>query len=213
MGMNNSDCLHRKRVKELLAKFNFRYYEDETKYHTYHYDFESIQASSVAYHLEDVKDVLAFAEAYQKKGEYVGVYLPYEAAPAFDSDMEVNLPETSDYVYAAAYVFTQPEATAKAEGKHPPQLCFKFRLPDEMLQAHIQAVQEAIVAGNTYQVNYTTRLYDEIRMPITELYTYLTQTAHGNYTALLDTEELQVASISPELFFQKGEFKGLKMWC
>lgn len=208
MGMNNFDCLYRKRVKGLLAKFNFRYYEDETKYQTYHYDFKSIQASSVAYHLEEVKDVLAFAEAHQKKGEYVGVYLPYEAAPAFDSDMKVNLPETSDYVYAAAYVFAQPEATVKAEVKHPPQLCFKFRLPDEMLQAHIQAVQEAIIAGNTYQVNYTTRLYDEIRVPISELYAYLTQTAHGNYTALLDTEELQVASISPELFFQKGEFKG-----
>lgn len=71
----------------------------------------------------------------------------------------------------------------------------------------IKLIQQAIVEGHTYQVNYTTRLYSAIHFPITALYDKLTAHQNGHYTALLDTPEIQVASISPELFFQKGDFK------
>lgn len=208
--MNNFVYFYRKRVKQLVVKFNFRYYEDEVKFKDYRFNFTSIKTQSIAYSLADVKRVLDFAEEYQAKGNYVALYLPYEAAPAFNSDMEVNFSKETSNIYAAAYVFDSPNKSNELYEKSlnsKPKLNFKFRLPDDMLQAHIQAVQQAIVEGNTYQVNYTTRLYDEIRVPITELYAYLTRNAHGNYTVLLDTAELQVASISPELFFQKGRFK------
>ncbi|WP_257214253.1 chorismate-binding protein, partial [Staphylococcus pasteuri] len=46
-----------------------------------------------------------------------------------------------------------------------------------------------------------------IYYPIEKLYEQLTATGNGNYTVLLDTDEVSVASISPELFFQKGHFK------
>lgn len=69
--------------------------------------------------------------------------------------------------------------------------------------ANIKRVQQAIVEGETYQVNYTARLTDNIYYPISTLYERLTQFSNGNYTALLQTDEIQVASISPELFFQK----------
>lgn len=208
--MNNFVYFYRKRVKQLVVKFNFRYYEDEVKFKDYRFNFTSIKTQSIAYSLADVKRVLDFAEEYQAKGNYVALYLPYEAAPAFNSDMEVNFSKETSNIYAAAYIFDSPNKSNELYEKSlnsKPKLNFKFRLPDDMLQAHIQAVQQAIVEGNTYQVNYTTRLYDEIRVPITELYAYLTRNAHGNYTVLLDTAELQVASISPELFFQKGRFK------
>lgn len=210
MDMNKFGCFCRKQVRLLLAKFNFRYYEDEAEYKDYQFDFTAIKTQCVAYSLEDVKKVLDFAEQYQEKGNYVALYLPYEAAPAFNSDMEVNFSKESSNIYAAAYVFDSPSKSNELHNKQSDsqtKLDFKFRLPDDMLQAHIQAVQQAIVEGNTYQVNYTTRLYDEIRLPITDLYVHLTRHAHGNYTVLLDTAELQVASISPELFFQKGRFK------
>lgn len=210
MDMNNFIYFYRKWVKQLVVKFNFRYYEDEVKFKDYRFNFTSIKTQSIAYSLADAKRVLDFAEEYQAKGNYVALYLPYEAAPAFNSDMKVNFSKETSNIYAAAYVFDSPNKSNELYEKSlnsKPKLNFKFRLPDDMLQAHIQAVQQAIVEGNTYQVNYTTRLYDEIRVPITELYAYLTRNAHGNYTVLLDTAELQVASISPELFVQKGRFK------
>ena len=74
---------------------------------------------------------------------------------------------------------------------------------------NIKRVQQAIVEGETYQVNYTARLTDNIYYPISTLYERLTQFSNGNYTALLQTDEIQVASISPELFFQKGQFNNV----
>lgn len=71
------------------------------------------------------------------------------------------------------------------------------------MRRKIIKIQEAITEGDTYQVNYTTRLSSKVHYPISTLYTYLTHNNNGGYTALLDTEEVKVASISPELFFQK----------
>ena len=73
---------------------------------------------------------------------------------------------------------------------------------------NIKRVQQAIVEGETYQVNYTARLTDNIYYPISTLYERLTQFSNGNYTALLQTDEIQVASISPELF-SKGQFNNV----
>src|SRR5699024_2306438 len=72
---------------------------------------------------------------------------------------------------------------------------------------HIKYVQHAITERNTYQVNYTTRLKNDIREPISELYHVLQRYNHGYYSALIDTDEVQIASLSPELFFQYGPFK------
>lgn len=93
------------------------------------------------------------------------------------------------------------------ESKHQ----FSFTETFENMIANIKRVQQAIVEGETYQVNYTTRLTDEIYYPIATLYDQLTQFGNGNYTVLLDTDEVQVASISPELFFQKGISKVWKI--
>ncbi len=198
-------------MSHLLAQFNFRYYTNETEYKQYQYAFDQLKEKRIAYRLEEVKDVIDFAEQAQQAGNFVGVYLPYEAAPAFNAQMEVHTPKQSPYVYAAAYVFEAPvdrEQTVKAE--QPEHLQFQFYLPESTMIAHIQHVQAMIVEGNTYQVNYTTRMFDDIRMPIAAMYRYLTRSSHGNYTALIDTDELEVASISPELFFQHGSFKSMQ---
>ncbi|WP_256038882.1 chorismate-binding protein, partial [Staphylococcus aureus] len=76
----------------------------------------------------------------------------------------------------------------------------------EVMMTIIKRVQQAIVEGETYQVNYTARLTDNIYYPISTLDERLTQFSNGNYTALLQTDEIQVAAISPEGFFQKGQF-------
>ena len=59
-------------------------------------------------------------------------------------------------------------------------------------------------------MNYTTRLTDDIHYPIATLYEVLQQQNHGFYSALIDTDEVQLASLSPELFFQRGPFENRK---
>lgn len=195
-------------------EFNYRYYEDENQSKDYHLIMEECLDSAIAYHLDEVGEVVNFAENEQQKGRYVALYMTYEAAPYFNDKMSVNIIEENQ-ILAVAYSFKDVRHKKEnASASHNRKLNstkqrhhFKFHESDDAMMRKIKLIQQAIVEGHTYQVNYTTRLYSVIHFPITALYDKLTAHQNGHYTALLDTPEIQVASISPELFFQKGDFK------
>ncbi|OFN39321.1 anthranilate synthase component I family protein [Staphylococcus sp. HMSC069E10] len=187
--------------------FNYRYYTNEDDYINYQLRFDQYISKSIAYSLEEVGEVIQFAEEQQTKGHYVALYLTYESAPFFNNQLETyHLIEKE--VYAAAYAFNQPlnSDNNKDNIQYHSVHHFQFQESDEQMRRKIIKIQEAITEGDTYQVNYTTRLSSKVHYPISMLYTYLTHNNNGSYTALLDTEEVKVASISPELFFQKGTF-------
>ncbi|WP_049335039.1 chorismate-binding protein [Staphylococcus hominis] len=187
--------------------FNYRYYTNEDDYIDYQLRFDQYISKSIAYSLEEVGEVIQFAEEQQTKGHYVALYLTYESAPFFNNQLETyHLIEKE--VYAAAYAFNQPlnSDNNKDNIQYHSVHHFQFQESDEQMRRKIIKIQEAITEGDTYQVNYTTRLSSKVHYSISMLYTYLTHNNNGGYTALLDTEEVKVASISPELFFQKGTF-------
>ncbi|MCI2914399.1 chorismate-binding protein [Staphylococcus hominis] len=187
--------------------FNYRYYTNEDDYIDYQLRFDQYISKSIAYSLEEVGEVIQFAEEQQTKGHYVALYLTYESAPFFNNQLETyHLIEKE--VYAAAYAFNQPlnSDNNKDNIQYHSVHHFQFQESNEQMRRKIIKIQEAITEGDTYQVNYTTRLSSKVHYPISMLYTYLTHNNNGGYTALLDTEEVKVASISPELFFQKGTF-------
>ena len=187
--------------------FNYRYYTNEDDYIDYQLRFDQYISKSIAYSLEEVGEVIQFAEEQQTKGHYVALYLTYESAPFFNNQLETyHLIEKE--VYAAAYAFNQPlnSDNNKDNIQYHSVHHFQFQESEEQMRRKIIKIQEAITEGDTYQVNYTTRLSSKVHYPISMLYTYLTHNNNGSYTALLDTEEVKVASISPELFFQKGTF-------
>ncbi|BFL79158.1 anthranilate synthase component I family protein [Staphylococcus hominis subsp. novobiosepticus] len=187
--------------------FNYRYYTNEDDYIDYQLRFDQYISKSIAYSLEEVGEVIQFAEEQQTKGHYVALYLTYESAPFFNNQLETyHLIEKE--VYAAAYAFNQPlnSDNNKDNIQYHSVHHFQFQESDEQMRRKVIKIQEAITEGDTYQVNYTTRLSSKVHYPISMLYTYLTHNNNGGYTALLDTEEVKVASISPELFFQKGTF-------
>ena len=190
----------------MIVKFNYKYYSDANTTTSYRYHFEHPVEQRIAYEIEEVGPLIDEAEAYQRQGYYVALYLPYEAAPYFQRDFITHTPK--HHIYAAYYVFDAPvnaveeeERTEKAVGR------FHFVTPPETIKQHIRKIQDEITAGWTYQVNYTTRLKSFDAMSISALYQRFTQTANGDYTVLIDTKEIKVASISPELFFQLGDFE------
>lgn len=187
--------------------FNYRYYTDEDDYNIYQLHFNQYTSKSIVYSLEEVGKVIQFAEAQQKKGYYVAIYLTYESAQFFNNQLETHHLMENE-VYAVAYACNQPlnSDNTKENIQYHSVHHFQFQESEEQMRRKIIKIQEAITEGDTYQVNYTTRLSSKLHYPISTLYTYLTQKNNGGYTALLDTEEVKVASISPELFFQKGTF-------
>ncbi|TGV07849.1 anthranilate synthase component I family protein, partial [Mesorhizobium sp. M8A.F.Ca.ET.173.01.1.1] len=127
---------------------------------------------------------------------------------SYFNDQLATVTSDSAFVYAAAYVFEAVhDSINEQNGTYQRKYNFEFQYAHAQMIEHIKQVQKAIVEGNTYQVNYTTRLSDDIQGPISELYHVLQGGNHGHYSALIDTEEVQIASLSPELFFQYGPFK------
>ncbi|MCS4486426.1 chorismate-binding protein [Staphylococcus americanisciuri] len=194
----------------MVVKFNYTYYTDEQNTTQYRYTFDQPCVSHVAHTLEKVGQVVAQAEKLQSAGYYVALYLPYEAAPYYNAQFQTYTP--IDGIYAACYAFEAPVDTDTLDDdkliEQVEMPAFTFIETQEAITESIREIQRQIVDGWTYQVNYTTRLEAPATTSIGTLYERLTQQANGSYTALIDTEDLQIASISPELFFQVGVFDG-----
>ncbi|TDM03644.1 aminodeoxychorismate synthase component I [Macrococcus carouselicus] len=145
--------------------------------------------------LEDVKSVIEQAERWSMTHYVVG-YLNYEAAEAFSAFMAVK--ETD--CYAKFYVF---ESTVLPFDKpmHQP-VKFAFTETRETIEENIRAIKERIRQGDTYQVNYTTRLTAHADVDAYALYCQLTARSNGGYCAFIEDGEHAIISISPELFFK-----------
>lgn len=190
----------------MVVTFNFQYYHDAHHSDKINLTFDTPVHRFIAKRCEAVGEVIDQAEYYQKEGYYVALYLPYEAAKYYNDSFKLKDPENG--IYAACYVFEHPVTEHNYEKKtvvNQP-LAFRFTESKTQIQHQIERIQQEIIEGQTYQVNYTTRLEAPITMGIQSLYQQLTAQTNGHYTALFDTDEIQVASISPELFFQMGPF-------
>ncbi|REH83312.1 chorismate-binding protein [Staphylococcus felis] len=190
----------------MVVKFNYVYYNSPDDTTRYEYTFHNPLHYAIATNYTEVGRVVEEAEYYQRQGYYVALYLTYEAATYYNQSFEVNVPE--DHIYAAYYAFEHP---VDEEGESMP--LSQFQMPkfscihtSDEIQKHIRTIQQEIISGWTYQVNYTTRFESAEKVCISTLYDFLTQKGNGHYTVLIDTEDLKIASISPELFFQVGPF-------
>ncbi|EKU48554.1 anthranilate synthase component I family protein [Staphylococcus massiliensis] len=190
----------------MSVNINYKYLNSPNTHSTYQFQFEQPDASFIARSKDEVCPMIDFAEDYQRQGFYVVVYLPYEAAPAFNSDLVTY--EPSDSVYGACYVFKEPVQHTQANTVSTPSSDsqFQFKASKASIIESIETIQREITEGNTYQVNYTTRLSRPISQGIADIYHALSEGGHGSYTVMIDTDDVKVASISPELFFQKGTY-------
>ncbi|MCE3404354.1 aminodeoxychorismate synthase component I, partial [Staphylococcus aureus] len=109
----------------------------------------------VATKLADVGEVIHFAQAQQRQGRYVSLYLSYEAAKYFNHAMCTHSLAKDD-IYAAAYSFEKAESinsTYEHQTSYVSKYHFSFVESSEVMMTNIKRVQQAIVEGETYQVN------------------------------------------------------------
>jgi para-aminobenzoate synthetase / 4-amino-4-deoxychorismate lyase len=66
----------------------------------------------------------------------------------------------------------------------------------------IQKIKQYIAAGETYQVNFTDRIYVATELPSDQAYRALLQQQPVAYSALLNIADAYILSLSPELFFR-----------
>jgi para-aminobenzoate synthetase/4-amino-4-deoxychorismate lyase len=164
--------------------------------------------------MHEVRAVLDAVHAAAQRGHWCVGHVRYEAAPAFDAALQVHA-ATARWrgLPCTMHRMPWPEAAGAAEadarrstgtpGPTAPRLTPRM--------AHIQ---QAIGAGELYQVNYTAPLTGAGRAGA-GLVCRLQRAQPGGYAACIDSGgPEQVLSVSPELFFdwQAGRRAAAASW-
>ena len=157
----------------------------------------------VAHALAQVRDVLNAVHVAAQRGQWCVGYVRYEAAAAFDAALQTH---AADGLLAWFAVYDAPlpwpEGGAVGAASAPTaQVTWTDSLARADFDAALARIQQAIRAGELYQVNYTAPLHGTLHGSAGALFAALQRAQPGGYAAHIQAGTEQVLSVSPELFF------------
>ena len=155
--------------------------------------------------IKEVKHLLAEVEAYQNQGYYAVGYVSYEAAPAFETKFEViDGPLMSEYLlYFTVHETVQTEPIPLTYKPTDLPKSWQELTSAEEYKAAIEQIHHHIRQGDTYQVNYTVQLQQNLTADPFAIYNRLVVEQNAHYNAFIQHDDVTIISISPELFFKK----------
>jgi len=157
--------------------------------------------------LAEVADLLAQVESYQEQGYYVVGYVSYEAAPAFEEKLAVHksplLGEYLLYFTVHDRVETSPIPLTYEEVDLPSK--WREGTSAEDYEKAIAQIHHHLRQGDTYQVNYTVQLKQDLSANPFAIYNRMVVEQEAGYNAYVEHDEMVVISMSPELFFEQND--------
>ncbi|WP_371933408.1 chorismate-binding protein [Halobacillus litoralis] len=151
--------------------------------------------------VSEVKSVFKRVEERLDEGYYVAGYVSYEAAPAFDQAFRVHPHPEWPLVWFG--VFDRFETDWKDAGSRLFHVSdWELRGNYASYQKGIEEVKAGIERGDTYQVNFTTRMEASFSGDDYTFYRRLVRNQQSSYSAYLNMGEKRILSASPELFFR-----------
>ena len=155
-----------------------------------------------AHQLQDVRAVLDAVHAAAQRGHWCVGHVRYEAAAAFDAALQTHAAD-GPLAWFAVYDAPLPWPADGAVDSDPAAQVEWTGGPDRAgFDAAIAYIQQAISAGELYQVNYTAPLTGSLRQgSAAALFAALQRAQPGGYAAHMAAGPEQVLSVSPELFF------------
>ena len=153
---------------------------------------------------DDVAPVLAEVERATASGAWAFGYVSYEAARGLDPALPVHEP-VAGLPLAWFGIGPPPMTVPVVEPPSPrgytagPWHC-AWTAPEH--RRAVRAVRDRIAAGDTYQVNLTTRMSAPVSGSLEDFYAELALAQQGAYHAYLDLGRFAIAGASPELFFE-----------
>jgi para-aminobenzoate synthetase/4-amino-4-deoxychorismate lyase len=152
----------------------------------------------VARSLDDVRGVLAAVHQAAQRGHWCVGYVRYEAAAAFDAALQTHAAD-GPLAWFSVHDGPLPWPTHEAEGSA--QVHWQGGHDRADFDAAMAHIQQAIAAGELYQVNHTAPLTGTLQGSPGALFAALQRAQPGGYAAHLGACDEQVLSVSPELFF------------
>ena len=157
--------------------------------------------------LDQVEALLQEVEAYQEQGFYAVGYVSYEAAPAFEKKFAVHpAPLMGEYLLYFT-IHEKVETLPFPEDYEAVDLPanWKEEVEAPAYQEAIKTIHHHIRQGDTYQVNYTVQLSQELKADPLAIYNRLVVEQKAHYNAFIQHDDVSILSISPELFFEQDD--------
>ena len=157
--------------------------------------------------LDQVEALLREVEAYQEQGFYAVGYVSYEAAPAFEKKFAVHpAPLMGEYLLYFT-IHEKVETLPFPEDYEAVDLPanWKEEIEAPAYQEAIKTIHHHIRQGDTYQVNYTVQLSQELKADPLAIYNRLVVEQKAHYNAFIQHDDVSILSISPELFFEQDD--------
>lgn len=155
----------------------------------------------------DVTRVLASAEQSARQGLWVGGFVAYEAAPAFDAGLRVKqrAHRVGERVPLAWFgLFREGVTSQLSLPRYRPARrgAWTWSIDDQAYVKKVRSILDEIDVGTTYQVNLTNRLSHRGPIDAQGLYRQLLLAQQPRYGALIDIGGTSIVSASPELFIE-----------
>ena len=135
----------------------------------------------------------------QEQQLWAAGFLSYESAAAFDGILQTH--QTTDFPLLWFGLYQQPEIAELAESIAEFNLDWRPTITQEQYNSAIAKIKHYISCGDTYQVNYTTRLEAEFMGDPWQYFLGLAAAQKADYGAYLELPNFTICSASPELFF------------
>lgn len=157
--------------------------------------------------IDQVETLLKEVETYQEAGFYAVGYVSYEAAPAFEKKLAVHpAPLMGEYLLYFT-IHQEVETLPFPEDYEAVDLPanWKEEVEAPAYQEAIKTIHHHIRQGDTYQVNYTVQLSQELEADPLAIYNRLVVEQKAHYNAFIQHDDVAILSVSPELFFEQED--------
>ncbi|MCP8615702.1 aminodeoxychorismate synthase component I [Salirhabdus salicampi] len=184
-------------MKQGYMEFHFR---DPFRNENVPVVFSNPIATIEAREIEEVRPKMREVESYVEQGYFAAGYVSYEAAPAFHSKMKTKKKPIMPLLSFSIY-----REFDELEDHTPSQVNTSFNwtpnVTKEKYEKDICTIHDEIENGNTYQVNYTTRLNVPFEEDDYVYFKQLKDAQQGDYSSYINLGDFSILSASPELFF------------
>ena len=134
-------------------------------------------------------------------GLHAAGFLSYEAASGLDPVLKTHVPGDFPLMWFGLFRHREHIPVETRNGGHYDLGAWRPSVSRAAYNTALNRIRDLIIAGDTYQVNYSFRLRANFSGNSLSLYRDLCRAQRTDYAAYLDIGRFQILSASPELFF------------
>ena len=152
-------------------------------------------------HPQDVGPALDRIERAVHSGLHAAGFFSYEAASGLDPVLKTHVPGDFPLMWFGLFRHRKNIPAGTPNGRNYDLGAWRPSISRSAYDTALNRIRDLIIAGDTYQVNYSFRLRANFSGNSLSLYRDLCRAQRTDYAAYLDIGRFQILSASPELFF------------